>query len=373
MADWDVPGFMKLEFGHNAKGATYYIDNFTIRRDNEAGLRMAGDVGVIENFNKKMPTNQFGKPPVLFSGHGGQLEAAFQEDDARGKGYSLGLSYDVQKPEAFAGYQIPLSPLDIRDFELISLFVRSEGKAQDLSIGLKDRAGNESWVSVKEVSGNKIDESWHQVDIPLAAFSKQLDRSGIDSMTLAVSYLNATSGKILVDEIELRKDLREMVINDFERNDGKNRLAKDNRTVAYGAAAINGFYTTTSPNRVYGLAYGGNIGDGFLNGYGLSYSYWRTELGGIDCTQCENLLFKIKAEEQGELPNIYLGDGNTRWGLSLSKYIDTGSSDWQNVKIPLADYEKYGVDLTHLDEMDVVFEWEPMSGTLYIDDIRLGQ
>jgi tetratricopeptide (TPR) repeat protein len=30
MADWDVGGFMKLEFGHNKKGATYYIDNFII-------------------------------------------------------------------------------------------------------------------------------------------------------------------------------------------------------------------------------------------------------------------------------------------------------------------------------------------------------
>ena len=30
MADWDVDGYMKLKFGRNPKGATYYIDNFTI-------------------------------------------------------------------------------------------------------------------------------------------------------------------------------------------------------------------------------------------------------------------------------------------------------------------------------------------------------
>ncbi|MBU4477935.1 MAG: hypothetical protein KKH34_02460 [Candidatus Omnitrophica bacterium] len=31
MADWDSTGFKKLEFGHNPKGATYYIDNFEIK------------------------------------------------------------------------------------------------------------------------------------------------------------------------------------------------------------------------------------------------------------------------------------------------------------------------------------------------------
>ncbi len=30
MADWDITGFMKLEFGNNKKGATFYIDNFII-------------------------------------------------------------------------------------------------------------------------------------------------------------------------------------------------------------------------------------------------------------------------------------------------------------------------------------------------------
>jgi hypothetical protein len=43
------------------------------------------------------------------------------------------------------------------------------------------------------------------------------------------------------------------------------------------------------------------------------------------------------------------------------------------VSIPLADFEEYGVDLSHLEELQIVFEWERMSGTLYVDDIRFGQ
>ena len=37
MADWDVTGYMKLDFGHNARGSRWYVDNFTLAADGASG------------------------------------------------------------------------------------------------------------------------------------------------------------------------------------------------------------------------------------------------------------------------------------------------------------------------------------------------
>jgi hypothetical protein len=39
------------------------------------------------------------------------------------------------------------------------------------------------------------------------------------------------------------------------------------------------------------------------------------------------------------------------------------------VKIPLADFADKGIDLTHLEGLEVIFEWAAMSGTIWLDDI----
>jgi hypothetical protein len=44
---------------------------------------------------------------------------------------------------------------------------------------------------------------------------------------------------------------------------------------------------------------------------------------------------------------------------------------WQEIYLPLEDYAAQGVDLSHLEALQVVFEWEEMSGTIYIAEIRL--
>jgi hypothetical protein len=108
-----------------------------------------------------------------------------------------------------------------------------------------------------------------------------------------------------------------------------------------------------------------------MNGYGLSYAGWTEDLGGIDCSRCDTLSFRVKGTAGEEHPNIYLSDGNARWGVDLEKYMEP-TKDWQTVTIPLHDFAEYGVDLTHLAELQMVFEWEPMSGTVYLDDVRLG-
>ena len=81
--------------------------------------------------------------------------------------------------------------------------------------------------------------------------------------------------------------------------------------------------------------------------------------------------FRIRGTEGGEKPNVYLDDGNFRWGVDIERYAKV-TTDWREVTIPLQAFAEYGVDLTHLAELQVLFEWDKMSGTIYIDDIRFG-
>jgi hypothetical protein len=101
------------------------------------------------------------------------------------------------------------------------------------------------------------------------------------------------------------------------------------------------------------------------------YAGWRSELRGLDCSRCEAIRLRIRGAVGGERPNLYLDDGNHRWPVSLATYGEI-TTEWRELVVPLADIAEYGVDLTHLDALEIVFEWEPMSGAVYIDEIRFG-
>ena len=49
------------------------------------------------------------------------------------------------------------------------------------------------------------------------------------------------------------------------------------------------------------------------------------------------------------------------------------SKEWKDVAIPMEVFASQGVDLSHLEELQFVFEWKQMSGTVYVDDILLSQ
>ena len=57
--------------------------------------------------------------------------------------------------------------------------------------------------------------------------------------------------------------------------------------------------------------------------------------------------------------------------IDLAGYSEI-ATEWRDVDIRLADLPAEGVDLSHLVALELVFEWEMMSGATYIDDIRFG-
>ena len=104
----------------------------------------------------------------------------------------------------------------------------------------------------------------------------------------------------------------------------------------------------------------------------FSYAGWQTKLRGLDCSRCADLRFRIRGLDGGEKLNVYLDDGAKRWSVELTDFIEV-TKDWKDVVIPLEHFAQYGVDLTHLAALELIFEWERMSGTVYIDDIRFGR
>ncbi len=377
MADWDVTGYMKLQFGSNRSGATYYIDNFAITREFSTGLHSNDDVILVDNFNQKNEINHLRRPISGFQDSsgagGGNIQIAFDPDDASGLGHSLALSFDVSRPKAFCGYVTALPNLDLRGFHALSFSAKSLDTSQDLFVGIRDSLGNEQKILLSAYLSEKLTTNWEQVMIPLTIFGSKVNWGTIEHLSFSFAHDTHSMGTILLDDIQFHRYVQAFHIDSFEQWHGKNLLGGQHRTFTKGAATVNGTYTRGSPNGLYRLSYGGNIGK--INAYAsdlLTYAGWATHLGGIDCSRCSHVTFRIRGGQGGEKPNIYLDDGNFRWSVDLEDYQEV-TTEWRWVTIPLKDFASYGVDLTHLEEFQVVFEWEQMSSTLYLDDVWFGE
>jgi len=375
MADWDVIGYMKLQFGSNAKGATYYIDNFTISRDASPGLRVAKDRVLVDDFDQKQTTNMLGEAAVVFTdSRQGNLVTNFSEADALGNGNALALSYDVSAAHSFAGYVSPLPSLDLRGYDALTFFVKGAADGQDLMVGLKDGSGHESKVRLGHYLPKGITTTWRMVRIPLVAFTGLANWGKVENLSLSFQHaLAQTGGTIFVDDLAFQKGMKALLVDTFERGDGKNALGRNHRTLVGGAAAVNGTFARVDGNGIYRLSYGGNIGTIPVYASEVkSFAGWSSDLGGINCSACGTLSFRIRGAEGGENFSVYLDDGNFRWGVEVAKHAKVTAS-WQTVTIPLSEFSDYGVDLTHLAELQVIFEGVKMTGTIYLDDIQFGR
>jgi len=158
-----------------------------------------------------------------------------------------------------------------------------------------------------------------------------------------------------------------LLIDDFESSDGLNVLGGEMQEFSTNGAGVDGGYTAggaRGSDHAYRVSFFGRIGDLF------TYSGWATRLGGIDASAAKALSLDIKGLNGGEHPNIYFDDGTTRAYVDIENYVQL-TGYWQRVSIPIRRFSEQGVDLTHLKELQVVFEWKPMEGTVFIDNVAL--
>ena len=370
MADWDVPGFMKLAFGNNSKGATYYIDNFTISRDPRVKLGQPDEILVVDDFNKKKSVNALGNTTTIFTASDGEhIEVSFSTDDVDGKGHALELAYDVSAEGSYGGYMSSLHGIDPIEFQILKIAVKGLESGQDMWIGLKDQEGNEDKILASTYLPGGLTMDWQELEVPLCAFTSLNKHGRPDNLSFSFSNSLHTAGTILIDGIEFRRTTEVLKVDDFEDEKNSNLLGGHDVTRFSGEASIIARKMRDGNNGIYSLSYGGNIGEPTDYESGLSYASWLTELRGNDYSHFQFLSFRIRGADGGEAPNIYLSDGNFRWSVALKDFAALKTT-WQTVNIPLAEFKEAGVDLSHLEELQISFEWERMSGTIYIDDIQ---
>ncbi|MBA1446773.1 MAG: hypothetical protein M3H12_02795 [Chromatiales bacterium] len=172
-ADWDVPGYMKLQFGTNRAGATYYIDNFSISRDVTMPPGFKQPTLLVDDFDAQKPVNRLGGRTSIFTdGKSGTIAADYTAGESSEKGAVLSLAYDVSSSGAFAGYQTYLPRLDLREFQSLSLMVKAGDDTQEVMLGVRDRSGTESKVNLTWfLEGDYIPTQWTRINVPLFAFS----------------------------------------------------------------------------------------------------------------------------------------------------------------------------------------------------------
>lgn len=375
MADWDIMGYMKLEFGHNHQGAIYYIDNFSISKDPQANNTDNNPVLIIDDFNNKGNVNLLKGSTFTFSDNQGlgriqklyYNEQPFPKQDE--EGYSLHLSYDISQQNAYAGYVTMLNNIDLTEYQTITFWIKGKHGKETLLIGLRDQPGHESKLLVDRYLVQGILTDWQKVTIPLTAFTNIPHWKAIENLNLCLeSWINRQESSIYIDDLQFEKTLGTITVEDFESQNGRNLFGGNNRIFTNGNCTINVAYETSNtrqvPSTVYCISYSGEFGPP-----NWAYSGWATELNGVSVSVSGTVSFYIKGAKGGETSNIYLDDGTNRACVDIEKYVSV-TTGWQKVTILLSEFSKQGVDLTNMQEFQIAFEWENMSGAIWIDNIQ---
>ncbi|MEW6584309.1 MAG: RHS repeat-associated core domain-containing protein [Nitrospirota bacterium] len=379
MANWDVGGYMKLEFGRNPRGAAYYIDNFRITGSGEIADTPA--TLLVDDFNADKGKNNLGGASGTYTNPGTRyVETAIVEipsilastSKSFSRNKALAFNFDTTTPDSYGGYWTSISGTDLSDYSTIDFRLYSGNKVPNVIIGVRSKQGVEGRVSIVPYVSATAD-SWRDVRIPLTALAGLTDFSSPDVLFFAVSHKDV-SGKdsIKIDDLRFQRQPYP-VITDFEYSNDRDPLGGHYSTYQNGAASISSTIMKDmqqGSSNMLRISYGGNIGLDYGPNGGFSYALWRAALNGIDARQFRYLVMRIRGEKGGETPNIYLSDPVRRYPLR-AKEIPALTKEWQTVKLPLEFYVKHGVDLSRLESLEMVFEWAEQSGTIYVDDVRL--
>jgi len=245
-------------------------------------------------------------------------------------------------------------------------------------IALEDVHGKEMKLSLERYLGPIDEEGWHSIEVPLIAFAGVLDTEHIKCFSLTFQHSKGYNrGRILLDNLRFKTTKKDIIlVDDFESGNFRhNFLGQGAYDFSNGAAAFKARLDQERHPGDHGttllLSYGGSIGLDMKEA-GFSFCGIHTGLGGLDASSYEVLSFRIRGNKGGETPNVYLTDGICKKGVDVEKYSVT-KTEWNTVEIPLSDFTKKGIDLTHLEGLEFIFEWEECSGTIWLDDIKFKQ
>lgn len=370
-ADWDVGGYMALEFGRNKRGATFWLDRIRLAAD---GRESDGAVLHVDDFERDDGRNQLGLPAAAYGSDGQSCVSSRAREDSTGA--CLALDVDVSRRGAYGGYWSGVGDRDLRGFDGLCFDIRCDEGLRP-AVSLKDADGRETAIAMDRYVSSADGEGWRKARIPLQGFSDSLDIERVAVVAFGFSDRQAArSGRVLVDNLRFERQeassAPQLAVADFEgENWERNLMGGRCYTFENGAAGIRCRLGAARSGDDHGrslmVAYGGSIGLD-LGPEGFSYCGWGARTGGLDLSGYKVLEMRVRGQEGGEKPNIYLDDGVVKRGLDVERYGGI-TSGWTVVSLPLSDFAARGIDLTHVESLEMTFEWDRMSGTLWVDDV----
>jgi hypothetical protein len=292
-------------------------------------------------------------------------------------------------------------PFDVRKYPTVSFDYRiAPGVKTDLYAKVSGRWYNVSFTddeqdfAYKRVNMANIgripnvvaDNGWHRASFDLARMlATRTGNTLVEELVLADwdvdGYMRLTFGSnragatYYIDNFKIARGSVDVVappssarhvVDDFSGALGQNSQGLASEPFTRNGAKSEVRRVTRDDDGALRLSFGGPIGELF------TYAGWQTEVGGLDLRGYSNLSLSLRGVEGGELVNVYLDDGTTR------AYVDAESAaplttTWNTISIPLDRFSNQGVDLSHIETVQLVFEWTPMAGTVEVDDIEFLQ
>ena len=311
---------------------------------------------LVENFYDKGTTN-------LLGGDAGVTEVGGTGTAVYTNG-SMCINYSITDPGGYVVYFSLLRGLNITSYRSLSFDIKGAVGGELAKVGLND--GNvEPKIEVSEHLPKGITTNWQTVRIPIEAFTEQItDWSQMHSFSLAFEdSIGSGDGSVCIDNVRFEPDALPLALDNFNDQDYQNGVGLNHDTDVGNGGVLSAMYDTTNAfgNTGAGLSLTYNVP---INGYGA----WHTGLN-TDVSDYEKLVFMAKGISGGETFHIWLqGGGVSKW-VEVTDYANI-TTNWTRVEIPLQVFADQGVDLSQLALFKIGFEWVPMNGTVYIDDIR---
>lgn len=344
--DLDVTGYMKLDTGSNPASARLLIDNFSITALPESETNEI----VIDSFAGG-DRNLLGGGTGVYCGADDACAMAARDGE-------LLFTWDTGDNGGYAGYWSDLGGLTLEGVSYLKADFAG-GVPENLRCGIRC-GGREASVAASAYA-EPLESGGYSVVIPMEA----LGFTGRDSADV-VFFSAEGKGEAAISRVSLFTGSGA----DKEKAEGPVSVLDENCWSSFsdGAGAISfGLSDRDGDETVCRVSYGGSIGKSY-GGRIFSYAGWMQEMAPLDARGYEYLVLNICGEAGGEKPNVYLDDGTTRKCV-LAKDMDAVTADGSLIRIPLSEFSRKGVDLSHVSSVQLVFEWEEMSGTVYISDI----
>ena len=355
----------------NLPEGTYY---FHIKAKDNAGnwsetthftLNIAHRSLLVDDFNDGSDPNELGGASGVFdSGGDNRCRKGYVTGVILGSsGYSIMLNYYTVGTNSYSGYWMSLNHASLIGYKSLSFWVKGGQNGEKFRVGLKDSLNHESKVNIDLYLKGGTSTSWQQVVIPLVMFKDVTGWADMDNFSITFENAIDPSGDIYIEDIEFISENGKIVVDNFDDGHDPN---------AFGA----GYYVVTN-GATMTMAYMPGIGIDGTYCYRVTYNgvtadkYCKLVMffgADINISDTDTLSFYIKGAVGGERPNIHLYDGHDVY-LHIENY-KTVTTSWQRVDIPLIDFSSQGLNLTRVRELGFAFEWETMSGTIYLDNVE---